>query len=283
MKVKINRSGSIFIGATIFLGVAAANTGNNLLYIVVSSMLAMMLISGISSILNIKGIEVRLIPPPEVYAGSKSSFRVIVRKRFSLPSFLVKISSVVDEIIFPLIDAKWRENKLDFLFLKRGRVDKVSINLSSDFPLGMFVRFVEVELNLSFVVFPKPIPANFVLDSSEKEDRGIADRAVIKGYEEVKSIRKYAGEPMKLVHWKVSAKKGKLMVKEMVEEEERSVVLSLDMVDGDIETRLSKLTFMVLRLMDEGCSVGLKLKDREIPPGRGDHHKRLLLRELALY
>ena len=284
MRVKIKRSGSIFIGATVFLGVAAANTGNNLLYIVVSSMLAMMLISGLSSILNIKGLEIRLIPPPEVYAGRRIYFRVLARKSFPVPSFLIRISSGIDDTIFLIVDREWKESKLDISFPRRGKVDRMSITLSSDFPLGMFVRYREVEIELDLIVFPEPVSADFRLESvAEETERGSAERTLLKGYEEIKGIREYSGEPVKLIHWKVSAKRRELMVKEMIEEDKKPVMLSLDTVEGDMETKLSKLTYMVLKLMEEGYSVGLRLGNKEIPPGRGDHHKRLLLRELALY
>ncbi|MDQ7037815.1 MAG: DUF58 domain-containing protein, partial [Aquificota bacterium] len=93
MKVKIKRSGSVFIGVTVFLGVAAANTGNNLLYILVSSMLSVMLVSGLSSLLNLRGIKITLIPPPRVFAGRRTTFRIILRKEGILPSFLIRVSS----------------------------------------------------------------------------------------------------------------------------------------------------------------------------------------------
>jgi hypothetical protein len=40
--------------------------------------------------------------------------------------------------------------------------------------------------------------------------------------------------PVKLIHWKLSAKVGKLYVKDFLAEESPPVVLSLDMVDGGL-------------------------------------------------
>ena len=284
MRVKVKKSGTIFIGATVFLGVAAANTGNNLLYIVVSAMLSLMLVSGLTSIVNIRGLEVRLIPPLEVYAGRRERFRVLVRKRFRLPSFLIKVSSDVDEVLFPLVDGRWREGHLDLLFADRGKVDKVRLVLSSDFPLGMFVRSVELEAQTQVIVFPKPVPAPMPTGTVGKLKEGSSSKpTLVKGYEEFKGIKDYSGEPMKLIHWKLTAKRGEITVKEMLSEEKEPVILSLDMVEGDIETRLSKLTYLAVRLIDEGYPVGLKLNGKELPPERGELHKIAILRELALY
>ncbi|RLJ70985.1 uncharacterized protein (DUF58 family) [Hydrogenivirga caldilitoris] len=284
MKVKVKRSGAIFIGITVFLGVAAANTGNNLLYILVSSMLALMLTSGISSIINLKNIEVRLIPPPEIYAHRRASFRVIARKSSVIPSFLIRVSSGIDETLFPIVDRRERETHLGFLFEKRGRVDRVRLTLSSDFPLGMFVRSMDISLDVPIVVFPAPIVTSLRILSSGSSMEGHSPYPFLtKGYEELKSIREYAGEPIKLIHWKLSAKKDELLVREMLDEEKEPVVLTLDMVEGDIETRLSKLAYLTIELIRLGYPVGLKLGDKEVPPERGNLQKLHILRELALY
>ncbi len=284
MRVKVKRSGAIFIGATVFLGVAAANTGNNLLYIVVSAMLSLMLVSGITSILNIKGVEVKLIPPIEVFAGRKAGFRVLVRKRFRFPSFLIRVSSNVDEIIFPLVDRRWREGKLYLLFEKRGVVERVKLLLSSDFPLGLFIRSLEVDVETGVIVFPAPVPTRMQAVSSDNKKEGSSSNPVmVRGYEEFKGVKDYAGEPMKLIHWKLTAKRGEITVKDMLSEEKEPVILSLNMVEGDLETKLSKLTYLAVKLIEEGYPVGLKLNGKEIPPDRGEMQKLAILRELALY
>ncbi len=284
MKVKVKRSGTIFIGVTIFLGVAAANTGNNLLYIVVSAMLSLMLVSGISSLLNLKNLEISLVPPLEVYAGRRSPFRLLIRKRGRLPSFLLRIGSGADDVLLPVVGSSTTEERIDLIFPQRGKVDGVILTVSSDFPLGMFVRSAEVKVPLEVVVFPEPVETSLIPFATPTGSEGSApELSTTKGYEEFRDIREYAGEPMKLIHWKASAKLGSLMVREMVSEEKEPVILTLESVDGDLETKLSKLTYLISELIRRGYPVGLKLKDKEIPPDRGEHQKLLMLTELALY
>jgi len=284
MKVKVKRSGAIFIGVTVFLGVAAANTGNNLLYIIVSSMLALMLISGVSSIINLKGIELSLIPPLEVFARKRSPFRLVARKKGIMPSFLIRISSDTGETLFPIIDSRNRESNIDLLFDKRGVVEEVRLTVSSDFPLGMFVRSMEVVAKVKLTVFPTPIPSVLRTVSGGKYQEGSSTRPSFnRGYEEFKGVKEYSGEPMKLIHWKLTAKKEELLVREMLDEEKEPVILTLDMVEGSIEEKLSKLTYLTIKLMDMGYPVGLDIGDIRIPPARGESHKLRILRELALY
>ena len=284
MKVKIKKSGGLFIAITILLGVAAANTGNNLLYMVVSSLLSLMLVSGIASLVNLKNLRLKVIPPPEVYAGKRSTFRILVSKDGRLPSFLIKISSDADDCLIPVVSNAGSECTLYLEFPERGYVESLKLTVSSVFPLGMFVRSTEVEVPIRLIVFPKPLPASLSLAAGSFRKKGSAREIFfLRGYEELKGLKEYAGEPMKLIHWKLSAKRGELLVKEMSENQTKPVILSLDMVEGGIEERISKLTYLTIELLKNNFAVGLHLGNREVPPGWGESHKRTLLRELALY
>ncbi|AAC07440.1 DUF58 domain-containing protein [Aquifex aeolicus] len=283
MKVRVNRAGQLLILLTIFLGVAAANTANNGLYIVVSFLLAGMLISGVISLYNLKNIDVRIKFPEEVFAQTPTFATVSLRKNARYTSFLIKVSNKIDEVIFPKVSREWVSEKIKFLFQKRGYYEKVKVKISSDFPFGMFRREYEKDVRIKLIVFPKPIPTTFNPKTMKEEEGEKQSSSVVKGYEEVKEIRDYVGEPMKLIHWKASARLGELKVKEMLTEEQNPIILSLDSVSGDLETKLSKLTYLVLKLSKEGYSVGVKLGNKLIEPARGQEHVRQILKELALY
>ena len=285
MKVKIKRSGVFFIGITIFLGAAAVNTGNNLLYMVVSALLSFMFFSGTFSMLNLKGLSLRLIPPPEVFVGRSNRFRVLLKKEGYLPSFLIRVSRGNEMCVFPMVWKREEVSNIYLSFLRRGFYESLTLEVSSSFPFGLFVRSFRKEVKLNLTVFPKPVPTDLGVVLSSQENRGEAKaKTLYEGYEDIKNIKEYAGEPMKLIHWKLSAKRSSLMVKEMVAEEMSPVVLSLDSVPGrDIEEKLGRLTYLIIELEKRGVPVGLKIEDKEIPPSLGESHKRVLLKELALF
>ncbi|RUM31095.1 MAG: DUF58 domain-containing protein [Aquifex sp.] len=283
MKVRVNRSGQLLILLTIFLGVAAANTANNGLYIVVSFLLAGMLISGLISLYNLKGIEIRLKFPEEVFAQTPTLATLNLRKKTKFPSFLVRVSSKTGEVVLPKIPGEWVSEELKFSFPKRGYYKSVKLKISSDFPFGMFRREYEKEVYVNLIVYPKLLPTVFSPETMKEKEGEEKNLSTVRGYEDIREIKDYAGEPMKLIHWRVSAKLGELKVKEMIAEEESPIVLSLDSVSGDLETKLSKLTYLILKFSREGYSVGLKLGDKVIEPGKGKEHVRQLLKELALY
>ena len=282
MKVRVNRAGVIFIGITIFLGIAAVNTANNLLYLVVSYMLSFMLLSGLLSLYNLKGLEVLLLPPEEVYAGSETPFRVVVKNQKRLPSFLIEVKSGKGYCLFPFIKEE-SEGIIHIYFEKRGLYENLEVEISSSFPVGLFERFYSLSVPLNLVVFPKPLKASESALNSVGKKEGITPRhSRIKGYEELEGIREYTNEPIKLIHWKLSAKTGDLYVKEMVEETAPPIVLSLDSMDGSLEERISKLTYLIVKFISQGRAVGLELPNTTIEASTGAAHKRKLLTELAL-
>lgn len=283
MKVKVNRAGKLFILLTILLGIAAVNTGNNLLYIVVSLLLATMLLSGMISYQNLKGLRLNLKPPKEIYAGIPAEFGISIRKEGKLPSFMIDVFGNGENILFPYVGTKPVKGKIGFLFPKRGEVEKVILVVSSEFPLGMFVRYYTLEIPIKLVIFPKPLPTKEFLSSGFENKEGLQESFTSVGYEELKEIRDYRGEPMKLIHWKVLAKTDSLKVKDMSALEKGAVILTLNSVSGDLETKLSKLTYLVNKLMNRGYAVGVDLGRVKIPPGKGEKHRLKILRALALY
>jgi len=172
MKVKIRRSGTIFIGVTLFMGVAAANTGNNLIYVIVSAMLSVMLASGVASIINIRRLEVKAVPPPEVYAARTTRLKIIIHRRMRFPSFLLKVDLGEEEGFVPIVGKVPAEVEVPVTFPSRGMVDKVRVRISSDFPLGTFERSITVEVPLGIVVFPSEIPSELKVSGEQNETSG---------------------------------------------------------------------------------------------------------------
>ena len=60
MEYKITREGWIYIGGIIIVALAALNTGNNLLFLILASLIAIILMSGILSSITLSGVELRL-------------------------------------------------------------------------------------------------------------------------------------------------------------------------------------------------------------------------------
>jgi len=90
----VTRAGIVYVVVTLVIGIAALNTGNNLLYIVVAAMLAAILASGVVSAWVLRWLKLDVRLPEHVFAGRPVMGRIVLHnpKRF-LPSFSIRIVS----------------------------------------------------------------------------------------------------------------------------------------------------------------------------------------------
>lgn len=90
---EVTRAGIFYVLATLLIAIAALNTGNNLLYIVVSAMLAAILVSGVASAWVLRRLELDIRLPEHVFAGRPVLGRVLLRNPRRLPSFSIRVVS----------------------------------------------------------------------------------------------------------------------------------------------------------------------------------------------
>lgn len=84
--------GIIYVVTVLLIGVAALNTGNNLLYVIVAAMLAAILVSGVASAVVLRGLELDVRLPEQVFAGRPAPARILVRNsRPWLASFSISV------------------------------------------------------------------------------------------------------------------------------------------------------------------------------------------------
>ncbi len=283
-KIKVKKSGYIFMVVSILLGVGAVNTGNNLLYIVVSGMLSFMLVSGMIARYNLRGVKVSIVPPEDIYAGREAKFKIIVRNEKRFPSLLIRVrieGAKEDALILTLKERK--EIDYPFKFTKRGRVDFINLYLISDFPVGMFERIKIVTVRCDFIVFPEPKKWFYMSGMAEgKEHSELAEYMSKRGRDDIRALKEYEGEPVRFIHWKATAKRGELVVKEMEEKIKKPFVVDLNHIEGTLEDKVSKATYLIDKLMKEGYAVGLKAGNTYIKPSSGNSHRRKMLAFLAL-
>lgn len=95
---QVTRAGIVYFFAVLVIGVAALNTGNNLLYIVLASMLAAILVSGIASAVALSNLELDVQLPNHIFARETAQGRILLRNpRRHLPSVSVSVISTTQE------------------------------------------------------------------------------------------------------------------------------------------------------------------------------------------
>src|SRR5580704_15688117 len=113
----VTRAGIVYVLVTLIIGIAALNTGNNLLYIVVAAMLAAILVSGVVSAWVLRWLELDVRLPEHVFAGRPVQGRIVVRNpRRILPSFSVRVVSTRKKKAKPVREWRWEATTFVFPF-----------------------------------------------------------------------------------------------------------------------------------------------------------------------
>ncbi len=269
------------------LGFAAVNTGNNLLYLLVSALLGFMAVSGVLGKWNLSRVGVRYLPPVEIYDGLPTLLGVeLVNRRRWLPIFLMEVEVADRVLFFPLVDRRQgRQKSLEITLVGRGLRPLPDAVVRSRFPVNFFIRSQALEISQQATVFPAPQPCPVPRQADPGGGQGLQQNWQ-KGFEgDIDRISDYqGGEPLKSIHWKLTARHDRLKVKELSAVTRKPIILDLASLPGSgLEQRLRHASFLVVRWLRDGWPVGLKTGDLELPPGAGQKHKILLLQALAYY
>jgi uncharacterized protein (DUF58 family) len=113
----VTRGGIAYVMVTLLIGIAALNTGNNLLYLVVAAMLASIIVSGSVSAWVLRYLELDVRLPEHVFAGRPVMGRIVLNnpRRF-LPSFSVRVVSTHKKKKKAAKQWKWEATTFAFPF-----------------------------------------------------------------------------------------------------------------------------------------------------------------------
>jgi uncharacterized protein (DUF58 family) len=91
---QITKEGLAFLGFVLFIAIAALNTGNNLLFLIVSALLAAIMVSGAASAAQLRTLELAANFPEHAFAGKPCPAHITIRNRSHwLPVFSVAVLS----------------------------------------------------------------------------------------------------------------------------------------------------------------------------------------------
>lgn len=235
-KSRLTLEGLLFIAITFAIGLAAFNTGTNLLYLICSMLLSFLILSGVVSTNSLRGLEVSRSAPRHAVAGEPTRVEVAVRntKRWH-SSFSLRVvdclkdgevAGAVYVVSAPrrgTIHASYRT-----LFPTRGLYAFSGLRVSSRFPFGLMERSCYLARPHETLVYPRLADIRPVLRQAEVDMGDIESNKRGPGTS-LYQLREYSGfEPARRIHWKTSARARRLMVMEFEKEEKRRVTLYLN-------------------------------------------------------
>ncbi len=235
-RLRITREGKYFIAITFGLGLAAINTGNNLLYLAFCLLISLLALSGVLSEISLRGLTVvRRLPTRaqvdrphlveiEVFnhKGRAPSYAVEVEDlREGQPAdkrcFFLKISPMAAQI------AAYRR-----IPTARGLERHVGMRVATRFPFGLFEKSREVSAHGEIVVYPavdavqlRPPRGNAELGDRAALLRGRGDDIVT-----VRPMRD--GDDPRDIYWKKSTQPTQRVLRERSTPGRQEVQLRLD-------------------------------------------------------
>lgn len=270
-RLRVTFEGKGFILLTLGVGVAAINTGNNLLYIALSMNLSLIIISGILSEWCIRGVTVLVRHASEAFASRDSLLAVTCSaagKRFPPTALSVSIAFDGTRLTarFPEIPAGGSATRvLSIRPAHRGTLSPGSCSISTLFPFALFEKSMDVPPRASLVVYPEPADEDSSPQGLAAPDPAGAARIPGRGGTEIRGAREHApADAVRDIHWKASARMGKWMVKERDRESAPVADLRLPVPCPPVEFErlVSRACAFVLGCDREGRPYRLWLGDR---------------------
>jgi uncharacterized protein (DUF58 family) len=249
IQYRVTRGGLLFSLAVVLVGVAAGISANNLLFLILATMISTMLVSSFISRLCLAGLELDLLLPEHIPAGRGVSAKLYIRNLKSwMPSFSIHVTGMPPEraahslsskaeqpamltapVYFPVIPGgAVLEESVEVRFARRGAYRENSFAFTTRFPFGFLDMTARVTLRREVVVYPSidPQPGfEEMLSAIAGEMEGYMvglgrDFHRIRPYEMFESARH--------LDWKATAHTGDLQVREFAREQERAVEIFLD-------------------------------------------------------
>jgi uncharacterized protein (DUF58 family) len=282
-RIKITKTGYLFIALCLAVGVAALNTGNNLLYLVFSMMCSFIVLSGLLSNNTLTRLRIRPVFPGRIFANQDVPVQIEMEngKRY-LPSFslsLVAQTKGPDSgkgVFVVKIPPQKSESTTDFVrFPRRGKSELPPYIVETTYPFGLIRKFIGVPSEGETLVYPELLNLVATLES-DRRFQGDFLSGQKGGASNPYGIRDFvSGDPARLIHWKTSARSGQLKVKEFEKEKRLRVSLELELAAGTRDPRLreraiSAAASLLLLLISRNYELSLKINGEKIEPkGRG--------------
>lgn len=293
--IRITKVGLWFVLFTVIVGVAATNTGNNALYLVLSTMLALLVVSGVVSRWNLRRLDWAVTAPEDVYARRPTAlgFSVAHRGRWFARWLLLVAADTRGpwRLVPRLAPREAAGGVVELLFARRGRQRLGALHVASLFPLGLFRKGMRYPLEADVLVYPELFPASEIdVAASGLAGERAASRA---GWgHDLHALRGFrSGDDPRGIHWKKSAQTRALVYQERQAEETLRLSILLDNGTGRLapgrdadrfEHLVSEAATAAVDHLDRGFEVELVTRGRRLPFGGGPRHRRELLEALAL-
>ncbi len=278
--LRITRWGVVFLVLVVVVGLAAVNTGNNSLMMVLGLALGSYAVSGAWSRQVLGGVVVQVERPREAYAGRPAPFAITLHNTSRLPAYglVVRDHRGRPLLVEPLLaGGRSVRHGVEMVLPRRGWTEIGPWRLEVLLPLGFFLKSKRVEVGGALLVYPRLV-RGATAHGGDDAGRAVALKARDRGREgEVTQLRGFRpGDEHRQVHWKQTARQQRMIVTDRQHYRQGPIWLKLQTrLDGPhdaaalerFEAAVSAMAEEVVRRLGEGETVGVALGERRLRAG----------------
>jgi uncharacterized protein (DUF58 family) len=278
------------------LGVAALNTGNNALYLLLALVLGAFVATGWVSRHTLRHLSVRVVAPAEVFCGAPVALEIHVRNDSRLVPAVGVVCRLVGmpgaTLVPPIGTRSEVRARLTTAFPRRGRHPLPPARVEVRLPLPFFVKSTTHGQEGELLVFPRRLAAGPPRWAEISRRALEAASGSQRRHGEVDQLREFRpGDDRRDIHWKQTARQQRPIVMERRERAAPSRFIVLDRQlprrdDAELlerfENLISEVASTAVDQLRRGEAVGLVVGGAITAPATGSRHVRRLLERLAL-
>ncbi len=260
---ELTGGGAIILGLILIVGFSAWNTGNNLLFLVLSFLTSALVVGFFVGSFCLKKLDIKMRFPETIFAGETTPIIVSLHNRKRIfPTFSViaevrgtsREKSVFFDEIKNMLTENWAEkitrppiikrtldyfinvprkdtveNKVGQIFERRGRFIIKDFELSTKFPFGFFRhRYRLSAQETEIIIFPQLAPIDKETVDLPLEIGKFATPKRGLG-QDLLSMRDYQPmDDLRHVDWKATARTNRLIVREFSAEDDKRITFVFD-------------------------------------------------------
>jgi uncharacterized protein (DUF58 family) len=287
------------------VGFAALNTGNNLLYLVLSLMLAFLVLSGLLSESALRGIQVRRRLPRELFAGTGNSVCLEIHNaQRRVPSFAIvvedrylsrpagedageeEVRAAGRVFVLRVGPGESEARRYSFHPPRRGPLRFAGFQVSTRFPFGLFLKSMRIDAREETLIYPTLEALEVPLSRAGNREHGSAVHPVRGLGTIVSGLRDFElGDPLRRIHWRSSLRRSRLLVRELEDERDAEVEVLLRTWGHEpgeaFEKRVSWAASEAVAHLEAGLRVALRTDGERLAADSGTRHRARLLSFLA--
>jgi len=311
--MKITREGKKFVLASLLIAAAALNTGNNLLYLILSVMLSLSLLAVCILWTDLWRVSAEISLEGPVYAKDETGLKVRVKNGKPMPAYSLDILAA--DALSPgycgIVSPHGQTDlQLRVRFDRRGLHSRRTFSVRSTFPFVLVESEKIMKVSGEVLVYPEMLDVSSLVSELSGGLGGGVTAPTPADENDLYSLRDFRyGDDRRRIHWKASAKTDGLVVRDYALGASRKVTILVDNLTEPVnrpsgwvreptfparakrddeagDMRFEKVISLAASLardfIEDGCLVRVLSCRKVVPFGSGAEHIFKVLDILAL-